>query len=310
MSKLAGYEYYKNKYNNTKPIRGRSVECRPLNARHRDWEQVVHYVEDGEDVYGARLYETDCVKYYPNGDIKLTAETWSTPITASFISSNSPFRCYKQYKKLWVSVKSEPSNTKTYPIPENDDGLMIEWVEGDWYKPIGEIKISKSVVDRSKAKDARKPVEPFLQWARMIHKLSDGWVMDETRKQYGELNSDIYRSFYTYKALPEEIVHTGYMGTISWRTPKAYEWFANLKEDDYMLAYMALTSDNWKAEDKKVSQTLIPDPANPSRVNHMYDLKFKWDYIKRQVWKLAEHSNDIHKIVEVEVGDCAVTGVV
>ena len=109
MSKLAGYEYYKNKFNEIKPIRGRAVECRPLGARHRDWEQVVHYVEDGMDVYGARLYQTDCVKYYPNGDIKLTAETWSTPITAAFIGNHSPFRCYKAYKKLWVSIKSDSS---------------------------------------------------------------------------------------------------------------------------------------------------------------------------------------------------------
>jgi hypothetical protein len=310
MSKLAGYEYYKNKFNETKPIRGRQVECRPLGARHRDWEQVVHYVEDGMDVYGARLYQTDCVKYYPNGDIKLTAETWSTPITASFIGNHSPFRCYKSYKKLWASIKSDPSGSKAYPIPEGNEGLMIEWVEGDWYKPVGEIKISKSVVDRQKAKDARKPVEPFLEWAKMIHKLSDGWVMDETRKQYGNVNGDSWRSYYSYVGLPDEVAQNGYMGTVSWRIPKAYEWFSNLKEEDYMLAYMALTSDSWKAEDKKVAQTIIPDPNNPSRQNHLYDLKFKWDYIKRQVWKLAEQSNEIHKLVEVEVGDCAVTGVV
>lgn len=313
MAKLSGYEYYKNKYNNTKPIRGRSVECRPLGARHRDWEQVVRYVEsvNGEDVevYGARLYETDCVKYYPNGDIKLLAETWSTPITAAFIGNHSPFRCYKQYKKLWVSIKPDDTEAKTYPIPEGKEGLTIEWVEGDWYRPVGEVRILKQVVDRQKAKDARKPLEPFLNWARVIHKLSDGWVMDDTRKDYGLLVKDSWRSYYKYPAIPENVAQSGYAGTLNFRLPDAFEWFANLKEEDYMVAYMALTSDSWKATDKKIAQT-YSDENNPSRQSHTYDLQFKWDYIKRQVWKMAEHSNDIYKTVEVDVGSHAVTGVV
>lgn len=310
MSKLSGYEYYKNKYEQVKPIRGRSVECRPLGSRHRDWEQVVKYVEDGMDVYGARLYQTDCVKYYPNGDIKLTAETWSTPITAAFIGNHSPFRCYKAHKKLWVSIKSSSNeDAKAYPIPEGEGGLMIEWVEGDWYKPVNEIKIQKQVVDREKAKKAREPLEPFLQWAKMIHKLSDGWVMDETRREYGMINNDGWRSYYIYNAIPDEVATRTYGGNIMWRNPRAYEWFSNLHEDDYMLAYMALTADAWKAEDKKLAQTFT-DPNNPSRQSHIHDLKFKWDYIKRQVWSIAENANDIKKTIEVEVGETAVMGVV
>ncbi|WP_396189360.1 hypothetical protein [Flavobacterium sp.] len=309
MSKLSGYEYYKEKYNNTKPIRGRSVECRPLGARHRDWEQVVKYVENGEDVYGARLYQTDCVKYYPNGDIKLTAETWSTPITAQFIGNHSPFRCYKAHKKLWVSIKSGSNeDSKAYPIPEGENGMMIEWVEGDWYKPVGDIKIQKQVVDREKAKKAREPLEPFLNWAKMIHKLSDGWIMDETRMQYGKVSDDPWRSYYIYEGLPEDVGVRTYGGNITWRTPRAYEWFSNLKEEDYMLAYMALTNDAWKAEDKKVARVL--DTGSNNRQQTFHDLKFKWDYIKRQVWQLAENSCDINKTIEVEVGNTAVTRVV
>lgn len=311
MSKLSGYEYYKEKFNNTKPIRGRAVECRPLGARHRDWEQVVKYVENGEDVYCARLYQTDCVKYYPNGDIKLIAETYATPITAQFIGNHSPFRCYKAYKKLWVSIKSGTGeDSKAYPIPEGEQGLTVEWIEGDWYKPVGEVKITKQVVDRQKAKDARKPLEPFLNWAKVIHKLSDGWVMDDTRKQYGELVKDAWRAYYKYPAIPDNVCNNGYGGSVNFSLPNAYAWFSNLKEEDYMVAYMALTSDSWKAEDKKVAQTFTPDPKYPNNQSHTYDLKFKWDYIKRQVWKMAEQANDIYKNVEIDVGSHAVTGVV
>ena len=39
------YENFKRKYENTKPIRGRSVDVRPIGARRRDWEQVVRVVD-------------------------------------------------------------------------------------------------------------------------------------------------------------------------------------------------------------------------------------------------------------------------
>ena len=309
MSKLAGYEYYKEKYNNTKPIRGRSVECKPLGSRHRDWETVEkNDLGNGDFSYSARLYQTQCVTYYPNGDIRLIAETWSTPITASFIGNHSPFRCYKAYKKLWVSLKSSPDEVKAYPINEGNEGLMIEWVEGDWYKPVGEVKVHKQVVDREKAKKAREPLEPFLKWAKMIHKLSDGWIMDETRKQYGKEIEDPWRSHYSYD-IPAEVANKEYNGGLIWATTTAYEWFSKLKEEDYMLAYMALTAESWKAEDKKVSRVVTTD-AQTNRTTHYHDLKFGWDFIKRQVWRIAEDANDIHKTIEVEIGNTAIHGVV
>ena len=38
---LDQYKHFQERYDNTKPIRGRAVECRPIARRARDWEQVV-----------------------------------------------------------------------------------------------------------------------------------------------------------------------------------------------------------------------------------------------------------------------------
>ena len=35
------YTHYKNLWESVKPIRGRSVEVRPIGERRRDWEQIV-----------------------------------------------------------------------------------------------------------------------------------------------------------------------------------------------------------------------------------------------------------------------------
>jgi hypothetical protein len=41
----------------------------------------------------------------------------------------------------------------------------------------------------------------------------------------------------------------------------------------------------------------------------VYDLQFSYDYLKRQAYAVADKSNDIHKMVEVEIGDKALTNV-
>jgi hypothetical protein len=56
---------------------------RPIADRRRDWEQVV---QDG-DKYGAKLYDTNCVMFCPNGDIEFQSDSWATPTTASFYIS-------------------------------------------------------------------------------------------------------------------------------------------------------------------------------------------------------------------------------
>ena len=110
---LSMYENFKNRYHNTKPIRGRSTEIRPVGQRRRDWEQVVKgYIVDegaldveGGEAYGAHLYQTDCVMYTARGDIYVKTGGWATPCTAEFIGRYLPrdMTCKKQYNKVWLT---------------------------------------------------------------------------------------------------------------------------------------------------------------------------------------------------------------
>lgn len=37
----SSYKFYEEKYNKTKPIRGRSTDVRPIGERRRDWETII-----------------------------------------------------------------------------------------------------------------------------------------------------------------------------------------------------------------------------------------------------------------------------
>ena len=127
------YNMMKTRYENTKPIRGRNEDVRPISDRRRDWERIV---QDG-DKYGARLYDTNCVMFCPDGSIELKTDTWATPTTASFISQWSPYRndCFKRYNKLWVNLNRTADEVgETYPLPSHDV-FILKHVDGR-YEPL------------------------------------------------------------------------------------------------------------------------------------------------------------------------------
>lgn len=180
---INSYEFFEELYAGIKPIRGRAVEVRPIGKRSRDWEQVTRNLQaDGKHSYVARLFQTDVVEYFANGDVVLRSGDWATPTTAEFIHEHSPFSCWKRHNKLWVNVRGssqDEDGPTVYPI---DKELRLKQVGEHRYEPYDPVVIKKRVVDREKAKAARSPLKPFLAWAKSFLTLSDGWVMHETMK--------------------------------------------------------------------------------------------------------------------------------
>jgi hypothetical protein len=129
-------------------------------------------------------------------------------------------RCYKKYNKLWVQVRNNKGGeNRLYPIPETAEGLTLKYVgEGEafTYEPTVAVVVEQTVVDRQKAKDARKPMKPFLDWSRMINKLSDGWVMNETREQFGTFKLNGWRGQYDY-GVPSDIADFNWYGGLDWK---------------------------------------------------------------------------------------------
>jgi hypothetical protein len=278
--KLRSYEFYKEKWAHTKPIRGRSEEVRPIGERRRDWEQVVRVVHaNGEESYAAKLYATNVVEYFPNGNILMRTNGYHTPITASFIHEHSPFMCWKQNRQLWVRMQET-----VYPIGRE---LLIEPViEGNklTYQPVGIKTITKRVVDREKAKAARAAVMPFLNWVKTFFMMSDGWIMHETRKQVVPFN-DSGRGFdYTINGLmPSRI----------------YEFICNADEEEYLRLLCELSA-GVTSMSQRVAEVKSFEMAGVRQFTlNFYDKQYEFKHFKQRVYKIVEAGEDIHRTIEV-----------
>lgn len=177
------YEFFRNRYESTKPIRGRAEDVRPIGKRRRDWELLVK--EDRADGvwYGARLYRTNVVMYSPDGQIEFRTDGHTTVSTAEFISAHSPFRATKTRGQVWVL-----RGDQKVPILR-DKPIAFKQEGGDW-KLTTEIKLTQKVVDRSKSKAVRERIEGFEKYATTMLKLSDGWVRASTTEQWRYLVED------------------------------------------------------------------------------------------------------------------------
>jgi hypothetical protein len=313
MSALKAYEYYKKQWEQIKPIRGRAEVIKPIAQRRRTWETIEKRFIDGQDVYACHLYHTDVVKYYPDGSIGFTAEQWSTPLSAEFMSLHSPFNCYKKHSKLWVQVYGKTAeDTKHYPVPREGELVLYPEMVGSQvvYAPKETITIKKSVVDRVKAKDARLKLKGFLDWAKTFNKLSDGWVHNDTREQFGTYKVEWWRATWDY-GLPKDAIH-GYWGRTEANAKIAYEFLQTCDDDGYMRMYLAMFDGNNCHEQKvaKVVQGTDEEGKPTNQQIKLLDLQYKWEYVQRKIYDIADGAVDVRKEIEVAVGDKAMTKVV
>lgn len=292
------YEFYKNKFNNTKPIRGRDVEVRPIGQRRRDWEKVTRKdLGDGTFAYCAKLYDTECVEYHPNGDIVLRVNGWQTPSTAEFIHTHSPFTCFKKNRKLWVKMQVH-EEVKVYPL--SNEPMRFKWNGAHGYEPAQPIVIKKQVVNRSKAKAAREPVMPFVEWARVFINMSDGWLMHETQKQvfgWGE-NGYIHKDSRSPKETFAKLVEA-----LDSDTPEeTYMWalcrWADAFQSEFRVADIKEHPTTWQGR-PFVYKTAY------------YDYMIDFVKLKRKVYKWVEdYAGGVHDTIEVAPSNKTMTNVV
>jgi len=287
------YKFYEDKFNKTKPIRGRSVEVRPIGERRRDWETIISKDVDGGKSYCAKLYSTECVEYFPNGDIVVRAGDWATPITAEFIHEHSPFRCFKRYKKLWID-----NNENLLPI---NGELRLKYLgEGKGWQPAEEIVIQQRVVDRDLAKAARAPLMPFVNFCEAFLKMSDGWLMHETRMTAGvEVNDWGGYAHSKVSAMNAE---------------KLYDYIATCDESEYLYLMSYYLSDTHHVEERRLAHTTMREVGVPpntwQRRSEYYDSKHSQTLLRGRAFETAKRAKEIHKIVEVKPSGKAVTNTV
>lgn len=314
---------FKNWWHETKPIRGRAEDVRPIGERRRDWERIVRvHLPDNpsEDAYAARLYRTNVVTYYPDGLVELECDQWATPTTAEFIQRYSPVSCVKRAKRLWVTL----GGGIKVPIPLNGP-LKIREGENGWYA-INAETIKRNAVDRTKMKEARAKIRPFMLWAKTFLGMSEGWVMDETRAQFAVTTELSWRRVHYHFGLPNGIKNVVCdLPLNQWEREK----HKTLPEDarkyryDYEGALELLTSEDINTR-FKVLLTILDsiEPLAKRKVKEeeredtwangqtykttvvWFDFQFDFDQLERRMTKILKANEDVHKVVETPLSTC------
>jgi len=276
------YEQYKNLHDSIIPIRGRAVEARPIGERRRDWELI----EMDKDVVACRLHNTQVVRYYPDGRIGLQCDGWQTPSTADFIHTHSPWQCFKRNNKLWVMVPSKAENSLIekylhYPIPKEGELIFQPTEHGQW-EPVSEVVVQKRVVNREKAKDARAPYQPFLQWAKTFMQLSDGWIMHDTRKAV----IPMVDGYFVYREFSE---------------PVMLNMAKSGDDTQYLGALCAVLCDGSNAVGTRIADRQVQSVGGHSYSITYYDLQFSYDLLKSRLYRMVEKVSYIYDKVDVQV---------
>lgn len=259
------YDQFKAKHDAIKPIRGRSPDIRPIKNRRKTHESIHEVVCDGVKGIACKLYNTDVITFLQDGKILINTGGYNTQTTQKFIHEHSPWRCTKSSSRLWLHVQGT-----AVPVETDGTSTVLEVVESG-FRLVRDKPFQQKVVDRVKAKEARRPLEPFLQWAKTFLALSGDMVAYETHKQV-----------------------CGVSGTNGWGNPSinydfwhkrtldsCYEYLCDMGEEDYIKALCAMF---------------------PTSAYFKKDVNVTFRQVKDAVYGICNSAADVHKYVEVKLG--------
>lgn len=283
---MSNYNHYKSLYESIKPIRGRAVDVRPLGKRSRDWETIRM---DG-DVVECVLYKTPVVRYYPDGRIGLQCDSWVTPSTAEFMYEHSPFVCRKRNHKIQVNPTGKyQDDAKYYPLPNHSETVFVLTPDNK-YAPATPLVEHKQVIDRKLAKEAREPFVPFIKFMETFLKLSDGWLMHETREQVGTLSND--RSYFNQACYD--------YGLNEYRGGNADKsMLLNIEEaqeEDY-LRVMCMFLDGCAPKGHHLVKSFEVDMgvSGYKKTIRVYNTRYDHKTVKSKLYRMIARNNEVHE---------------
>jgi hypothetical protein len=300
---LDKYRQWKHKFENTTPIRGRAVECRPWGARRTDWEEIVKVLTPQGEGYGAKLYDTDCVVIAPNGDMYVKTGGWATPTTAEWINYRSGYRCYKKYNKVWIDVDGRS-------IPVSSTPLHLVWDEEKRKHTCDKkIVMQQQVVDKDKIKAVRHTLKDFKAFVKVMMTLSDGWVSRELLNLHRTYkNNDPYAyGGHSYILQGETFtswdLRGGEMSKMS--AERFLKCMQNCTEDtDKVKLMLMLTEGCNNDESRVISVEEVEREYNGQKYKSQYETreyKYKPSTIVNRIDYVIKKGADVYTMKEVEV---------
>lgn len=159
-----------------KPIRGRKEECKPLGARNKSYASIR---KDNQDIV-VRLYNTDIVRYKPDGTIIVNQGGYPSQTTRKYLNAILP---------MWFG--SHQDMTFTYRGIDGGGYHLLHSSGDNEFKPVKTNNVSfpsdlhfvnpKPCVihtkNRAKSKRVRARYAPFIRYVKNITKLMGGRIV-------------------------------------------------------------------------------------------------------------------------------------
>jgi len=151
-------------WEDTKPIRGRAVDTRPLGHRRND-HYLINRLPDG--AVECILYKTPVVTFYENGEVLIKHDGYNSVSTCNFIGEVLGLHSSIFNYKTLIGFGG-----KDYIVP--DSGLTIKrnatWV----YEPVNPVPVIGHAIDRKGANNVRARYKPFRAYLSSMCRLKAG----------------------------------------------------------------------------------------------------------------------------------------
>lgn len=173
LERLRDYREAELFYNEVKPIRGRAEVIKPLGAR-RDADK--YQIVSGNGYYAAKLYDTEVVKFLPDGEIVVSTGGYNTALTMQFIAEVLGIGANRQRGSNVFRISGENYITK------GKDELRIKHIGNGQFDIISENKHFHYAINRSGANNVRKRTADFRGYLK-------GFISLRTQevKKYGHV---------------------------------------------------------------------------------------------------------------------------
>ena len=179
ITRIFSYEQALKQFNDTKPIRGREVECRPLG--HRDRPHFSIQLNDKQEVECCDYNAKPAVTFKPNGEVWIRPQ-WISVSSCAFIEEVLGIGSSQVDYKIRVELAAG-----TFVVPMKD-GLVIKRdpERGNNYHPLSVKPNVVHHIRRGVANNVRLQYADILSYANGYFKL--GATMpsdDEQREMFG-----------------------------------------------------------------------------------------------------------------------------
>jgi len=211
---MHSFDEIKRKWTNTVPIRGRSVECRPLgrNRSRSDYEVKKHWrvVEDGclgkyMESYTARLWNTDYVEWFSNGNLFVRTGGYSSPSINAVINysvADSYGELYSYNGKPYFKTKDGKSylmTSKGLMLEPTGEQVQINAGMAKVMKPNNAIQEHKYRANRKEMNKIRRHYKKFIDYGIAMFNI-DSTIPEE------RLQGSWYHYQFTHSKWQNEVI--------------------------------------------------------------------------------------------------------